>query len=124
MCRLVIGFSTLLLVGLLATHSAADDQFVGAIWQMKLKNLNGMWVDAVKFRATKDGKVLFDAKPIGTHTSKSASEITMTWNKKGPLLDGRYELMRVKKDGAWWAGTLTRASDGKEIPIRLSLIKD
>lgn len=103
---------------------SADDEFVGAIWTLRVKNPKGEWIEATKFRATTEGKVFFEGKQVGTHKTKGADEITMTWDKKGPRLDGTYTLNRVKKDGEWWAGTLKRASDGKEVPVRLALVKD
>jgi hypothetical protein len=114
----------LALIGPMAATATVEDKFVGAIWQMRVKNEKGEWIDVAKFRATKDGKVYFEGKQIGTHKSVNANEVTMEWTEKGPRLNGKYKLLRVRKDGAWWAGTLTRANDGVEVPIRLGLIGD
>src|SRR5262245_14215911 len=112
----------LVLIGSMAAIATAEDKFVGAIWGMKVKNPQGEWIDVAKFRATRDGKVYFEGKQIGTHKSVNANEVTMEWTEKGPRLNGKYKLLRVRKDGEWWAGTLTRASDGVEVPVRLGLI--
>ena len=104
--------------------TAADDKFVGAIWSMRLKNPKGEWAEVIKFRATTDGKIFHEGKQIGTHESKGTDDLAMTWDKKGPLLNGSYKLIRVKKDNGWWAGTLTRAADSKDVPVRLGIVGD
>jgi len=97
MRRFAIRLSALVLVASLASQASAEDKFVGAIWQMKVKTPKGEWVDAVKFRADDAGKLFFEGEKIGTYKLENAD---------------------------WWAGKLTRASDNAEVPIRLGRIKD
>jgi hypothetical protein len=100
----------------------AEDEVVGAVWSMRMKNKQGDWVEVVKFRATLDGKVFHEGKQVGTHTSKG-EDIEIVIDKVRPRLNGTYTFMKVRKDAKFWAGTLKR-SDGSEEPARIVLLKD
>lgn len=99
------------------------DEFVGAIWALNVKTPKGEWVEAMKFRATVKGELMYDGKQIGTHKAKG-DELTMTIDKKGPRLNGSYSLTKIKRDNSAWAGTLKRSDDGAEVPVRMKLLKD
>lgn len=118
--RMAMGLLLFAAIGL-ATASAKDD-VVGAIWGIKLKNPKGEFVEVIKVRATLKGEIYYDGKPIGTHTHKG-DDVKLVIDKKGPKLNGTYTLTKIKKDATIWAGTF-KNEDGKEIPVRMGLIKD
>lgn len=126
--RIATGFMLMISVAFVAFNGrlVADDkkdEYVGAIWSLKVKDMKGEWIEAMKMRATLKGEIFFEGKKIGTHSNKG-DEIKMTIDKKGPKLNGAYNLTKVKKDNTWWAGTLKRSEDDVEVPVRMVLVKD
>lgn len=116
----------LLLFGLVQTGtvSRAQDQVVGAIWEVWVKNpKTGKYDRFGLMRCTTDGKVFKDGKIIGSHKNTDQDvEITID-NAPNAFNNGTSKATRVTKNGTAWEGVHTR-KDGTEVPIRFRLIKD
>jgi hypothetical protein len=117
----------LLLTGLWSSSAAAQDEYVGAIWSVKVKNKEtGQWDDFGFFRCTTDGKVYREGKVIGSHKNINLNNVQMEIkaNKDGTRLGGTWKATRLKKDGRVWHGVYTRKSDGKEFVVAMILKAD
>lgn len=113
-----------LFAGLWSSNARAEDEYVGAIWSVKVKNEEtGKYVDYGLIRCTKDGKVYRDAKVIGSHKNVNLNKIQLEITE-AEQQNGTWKATRVKKDGGVWGGVYTRKSDGKEFSMFLILKKD
>lgn len=115
-----------LLPAVLSPTVLAEDKFVGAIWNVKVRSeQTGKFVEIEPIRCTKDGKVYRAGRVVGSHRNMGLNEVEMVIDKaQDPKLNGKWKANRVKKNGHIWQGIYTRKNDGKEFEVVLTLKND
>jgi hypothetical protein len=109
-------------VWLLTAALPAQDQIVGAVWEITFMPKKGK-PEVRTYRATPDGKVYNRVgQVIGTHTSQG-TDVTMVLNGGGPLYNGTFTMTQVRKDPPSFAGRFLN-SRGAAVPIKVRLVRD
>jgi hypothetical protein len=110
-------------VVLVTAAGRADDKVVGAVWEITWTPPKGNEVTR-KFRATPEGKVYNkDAKEIGTWTGTNDKATMKITDVEDDRFLGTYKMVQTRKDPPVFKGEFTNKK-GREIPIKVKLVKD
>lgn len=111
----------------------ADDDIVGVIWQLGIKEKSGKVKPGPTFRATPDKKVWNTPrsglpKVVGTWSGDEENTKMVVDGLKSPKtiqFNGKYEfVLIVKSPSKLWQGTFKPEGSDIEVPILVRLIKD
>lgn len=104
------------------TPAKADDEIVGAIWEITFVNDAGKTLATTRFLAS-DGKLYNNKKQLGTYTDKGTQvrlDVTSSNDERG---NGVYTLVPFNKEPVTYRGVMKNTKGG-EAKVFLRVIQD